>query len=615
MRGRTQKSRAPIGQVHQITLGLGLVLLLFVGVQGIIVPDAELTDQDSLAAYNNDHFQSQSYIPEAPTPPPSDYGGFRTNDTSINFRHVSFFETSPAAQLTLDERIELEKITWHWYPYRRINYKVLEDGRRIELFCEGGSAIDDLPDDLFTQEQRLQGAIVLHFIAAIYFFTFLAYTVGEYFLPSVECVCEDLKLTQDVAAATFMAIAGTIPEFFTNTISTFLTDSDMGIGTIMGSLLFNTLGVAALAGLATRKPVQLDWWPLTRDSLVFAINVSILVGFSWDGRIYWYEAMILFILLFVYFVVMFQNKHIMKVAKKYIEGKWNLCSRVIRQIEEDERVAMEEAAKQEQQQASEKPISTVAEKVRQQPAFRASIASILSDQMAETPMKAGDLQIPSRHALPDPDEHPDMTLWRISRETKLRLFWWFYSWPIRFLLTFTVPNPKTWRRWYPLTFFLCIVYIALCSFFTFWMMSIIGYTFGIPETVMGLTFLAMGGCMPEAVSAILVIRTGNGAMGVSNALGANSLSILFSLGMPWFIRVLADGASATNAYVVIASYGMQYSIISLLFAIASLYLVIYAAKYKLRKRIGLALFLCYGVLVTFMLLNELDVFFSSGNEC
>lgn len=229
-----------------------------------------------------------------------------------------------------------------------------------------------------------------------------------------------------------------------------------------------------------------------------------------------------------------------------------------------------------------------------------------------------------------------MTLWRISNETWLRLFWWFYSWPIRFVLTFTIPNPLIMRRWYPLTFIMCIIFIGLTSFLVFWMVAIIGFTFGIPDTIMGLTFLAMGGCMPEAIAAVLVIRTGkqqlvklpprtpftnhstipgNGAMGVSNALGANSLSILFSLGLPWFIRTMADGASSNNSYVVIASYGMQYSIVALLFAIAALYIAVYVAKFKLRKRLGLVLFACYGVLVTFMLLNELDIFFSSGNKC
>jgi solute carrier family 24 (sodium/potassium/calcium exchanger), member 4 len=54
-----------------------------------------------------------------------------------------------------------------------------------------------------------------------------------------------------------MALATTIPEFFTNTISTFVTDSDMGFGTIIGSMLFNTLGVAACAGLATHGVINL----------------------------------------------------------------------------------------------------------------------------------------------------------------------------------------------------------------------------------------------------------------------------------------------------------------------------------------------------------------------
>ncbi|XP_062559887.1 sodium/potassium/calcium exchanger 3-like [Armigeres subalbatus] len=538
-------------------------------------------------------------IPVAPTPslsPP--------DDTSLNVQTYIFSDKSPS-DLTLDERIELEKITWHWYPYRRIHYVVLEDGRKVELFCDEGSAIEQLPDDVFTQEQRLQGAIILHFIGAIYFFTFMAYTVGEYFLPSVECICEDLKLTQDVAAATFMAVAGTIPEFFTNTISTFIAESDMGIGTIMGSLLFNTLGVACLAGLACKKPVQLDWWPLTRDCIVLAFHIILLIGFSWDGRIHWYEAMIFVILFFTYFLVMFQNKRIMKVAKKYIEVKWNMCSRVIKDIEETEQAEAAAAAASNTSRPSALEKSIV----------RHSTASILSDQMAEKPLKVGDLQIPSRHTLPDTEEHPSMTLWTISRETKFRTVWWFYTWPIRFVLTFTIPNPLTMRRWFPLTFIMCIIYIACVSFLTFWMMSIIGYTLGIPDGVMGLTFLAMGGCMPEAISAVLIIRTGNGAMGVSNALGANSLAIVFSLGIPWFIRTVADGGSATNAYVIIASHGLQYSVIALLVSVIALYVIIYIAKFKLRKRIGFALILVYVILVTFMLLNELDIFFPSGIDC
>lgn len=102
-------------------------------------------------------------------------------------------------------------------------------------------------------EQLRQGWVVLHVFAAIYFFILLAIICNDYFLPTVECICEDLHLSKDVAAATFMATATSMPEFFTNTISTLILESDMGLGTIIGSLMFNTLGVAGLAALCIDK--------------------------------------------------------------------------------------------------------------------------------------------------------------------------------------------------------------------------------------------------------------------------------------------------------------------------------------------------------------------------
>lgn len=58
---------------------------------------------------------------------------------------------------------------------------------------------------------------------------------------------------QDVGAAVFMATATATPELFTNVISTFIAESDMGLGTIIGSLMWNILGVASLSSLANRN--------------------------------------------------------------------------------------------------------------------------------------------------------------------------------------------------------------------------------------------------------------------------------------------------------------------------------------------------------------------------
>ena len=42
-----------------------------------------------------------------------------------------------------------------------------------------------------------------------------------------------------------------------------------------------------------------------------------------------------------------------------------------------------------------------------------------------------------------------------------------------------------------------------------WMITIVGSTFMIPDTVMGLTFIAAGVSVPDALAGIAVVREGN----------------------------------------------------------------------------------------------------------
>lgn len=72
-------------------------------------------------------------------------------------------------------------------------------------------------------------------------------------------------------------------------------------------------------------------------------------------------------------------------------------------------------------------------------------------------------------------ESPPPSLWIIpEEESRIRKLFWFYSWPIRFILTCTIPNPRTYRSLYWLTFIICIIYIGLITYFIFWMMVVIG---------------------------------------------------------------------------------------------------------------------------------------------
>lgn len=53
---------------------------------------------------------------------------------------------------------------------------------------------------------------------------------------------------------------------------------------------------------------------------------------------------------------------------------------------------------------------------------------------------------------------------------------------------------------------------------------------------MGLTFIAAGVSVPDALSGIAVVKEGHGDMAVSNAIGSNVFDILVCLGVPWFLQ-------------------------------------------------------------------------------
>lgn len=66
------------------------------------------------------------------------------------------------------------------------------------------------------------------------------------------------------------------------------------------------------------------------------------------------------------------------------------------------------------------------------------------------------------------------SLWRLPTSTRLKTLWWVYTWPIKGVLTLTIPNPKTYRQLYPLTFLMCVISIGLNAYMIVWMLSVIG---------------------------------------------------------------------------------------------------------------------------------------------
>ena len=69
-------------------------------------------------------------------------------------------------------------------------------------------------------------------------------------------------------------------------------------------------------------------------------------------------------------------------------------------------------------------------------------------------------------------------------------------------------NNSFLRKLAPISFILCVAWIGVISYLLAWMITIIGFTIGVPDTVMGLSFLAVGTSVPEVFSSLIVCRQG-----------------------------------------------------------------------------------------------------------
>lgn len=123
-------------------------------------------------------------------------------------------------------------------------------------------------------------------------------------------------------------------------------------------------------------------------------------------------------------------------------------------------------------------------------------------------------------------------------------------------------------------------------------MTIISYTLGIPDYIMGITFLAAGTSVPDCMASLIVARQGMGDMAVSNSIGSNIFDILLGLGFPWALRTLiVDHGSVVS----INNKGLVYSVVLLLASVFLTVSSVHLNHWRLDRRLGLGLLFLYAI--------------------
>ncbi|KAM7405878.1 hypothetical protein PAMP_000295 [Pampus punctatissimus] len=410
----------------------------------------------------------------------------------------------------------------------------------------------EFPDGFFTVQERKDGGLVIYFMLIFYMLLAVSIVCDDYFLPSLEVISERV----------------------------FVTKGDIGVSTIVGSAVYNLLGICAACGLLASMAGRLTCWPLFRDCLAYGISVAAVIAIISDNKVYWYDAACLLLVYVVYIVVLCFDLRI----SEFVLRKLSPCCTCL--------------GKGSGEKTETQPLMGWNDDTSLRVHSRSRTDSgIFQDDSGYSHLSL------SLHGLNEiPEQHKSVFS---VPESDLKRIFWVLSLPIIVLLFLTIPDCRRsfWKRWFMITFLMSAVWISGFTYLLVWMVTVVGETLGIPDTVMGLTLLAAGTSIPDTVASVMVAREGKADMAMSNIVGSNVFDML-CLGLPWFIKTAFVD---TNNPVEVNSTGLVFISSTLLLSIVFLFVSVHVNGWKLDWKLGIVSLICYILFATLSILYELGI--------
>ncbi|KAF3687436.1 Sodium/potassium/calcium exchanger 2 [Channa argus] len=500
----------------------------------------------------------------------------------------------------------------------------------------------DYPTDYFSVEERRQGYVVLHMFGMLYMFIALAIVCDEFFVPALTVITEKLVISDDVAGATFMAAGGSAPELFTSVIGVFVSHSNVGIGTIVGSAVFNILFVIGMCALFSKEVLNLTWWPLFRDVSFYIIGLLMLIYFFLDNQITLPESIGLLMCYTCYVTFMKFNAKVELFIKSFLGTN---------QVDELENASKVTAPENDENKLMAKPrlqregsCASLHNSLMRNSIFQLMIhtldplsgegrfkekASILHKMAKQKCKEDGvsangvvpqaDKKIPNSTNVAvevtppmngvaggeegdEEEEDEDQPLSLSWPDTPRKQITYLFILPIVLPLWLTLPDVRreTSARFFPITFLGAICWIAFFSYLMVWWAHQVGETFWITEEIMGLTILAAGTSIPDLITSVIVARKGLGDMAVSSSVGSNIFDITVGLPFPWLLYNIINDFKP----VEVSSNGLFCAIVLLFLMLLFVIISIAACKWKMSKFLGFFMFLLYFVFLIVSVMLE-----------
>ena len=146
----------------------------------------------------------------------------------------------------------------------------------------------------------------------LYIFYIFHILCENYFIYSLEAICNVLHLSEDIAGATFLAAGSSLPELISTLDDVFIVKNAIGLGTNVGSAIFNILFGLSICSFIAPMNHQIQWQAVYRDLFYYMISIIFIVIFFYDGYVYWYESIMLLIMYAIYILHLLNNNAILE---------------------------------------------------------------------------------------------------------------------------------------------------------------------------------------------------------------------------------------------------------------------------------------------------------------
>lgn len=487
----------------------------------------------------------------------------------------------------------------------------------------------------------LQGGFLLYAAAVLYAFYILAKVCDGHLTLALEFIVARLKISEDVAGATFLAVASSAPELFCSILATFILVGPSGVGNIVGSAVFNLLVIIGVLPFCTQgKELKIWWYPTARDSGFYLVSILALWISIADGVVVWYEAFCMLCIYSLYVAWMCYNERIIK--------HFDLKSPA--DLEEQEKEAKKAEALAAQKAANMAaaagfdhrpdflgppmyplPASTptvtvfggqhqISDCTSESSTQASSVAGIADLEQGTGPRLAGDSARERTRA-------GDAMLMVIQSSGNLRGF--LSELKLEEFHTCTSSEfkdvveegkdaddegakscptePTMWivNKITPTSedkvFQILLIVIVFIGVFTYIMVDAgerLGCIMRIPPIVMGLIILAAGTSVPDCISSIAVARQGLGDMAAANAIGSNTFNLLVGLPFPWLLSCMM------GKEVAVPAEQLSESLIILLVCLAGYVSLLHVGGWVLSKNIGGIMIFAYIASIGFTLVRE-----------